>query len=341
MSEADWIDLRSDTLTRPTPDMRAAMHAAEVGDDVYGEDPTVNALEQLAAGMLGKEAGLFLASGTQSNLVGLLTHCQRGDEYIVGGTAHTYQFEGGGAAALGGIQPQTLPFAEDGTLDLDSVEALIKPDNVHFANTRLLCLENTQDGKATAAPYFAEARALVDRHGLGLHLDGARYFNAAVATGGSIDAIASPCDTVSICLSKGLGAPVGSVLVGPADFIHRARRWRKMVGGGMRQAGVIAAAGIYALENNVDRLAEDHEKAELVAAAMNARFPAAAVANTNMVFVDLPAPTFAALREAFAARQIRINRNRWVFHLDVSFDAVARLVSVIESVPLGAEVSAG
>ena len=325
----DWIDLRSDTLTRPTPAMRAAMHEAEVGDDVYGEDPTVNALEDLAAGMLGKEAGLFLASGTQSNLVSLLTHCQRGDEYIAGGTAHTYQFEGGGAAALGGIQPQTLPFEADGTLDLAAVESLIKPENVHFANTRLLCLENTQDGKATGAGYFAEARALVDRHGLGLHLDGARYFNAAVAIGGSVAAIAEPCDTVSICLSKGLGAPVGSVLVGSADFIHAARRWRKMVGGGMRQAGVIAAAGIYALENNVERLAEDHEKAEIVAAAVNKRFPEAAVVNTNMVFVDLPRETFAQLRQAFAARHIRINRNRWVFHLDVSNDDVERIVAAI------------
>ena len=337
----DWIDLRSDTLTRPTAAMREAMHVAEVGDDVYGEDPTVNALESFAAELLGKEAGLFLASGTQSNLVALLTHCQRGDEYIAGATAHTYQFEGGGAAALGGIQPQTLPFEADGSLDLQSVEALIKPENVHFANTRLLCLENTQDGKASGAEYFNQARALVDRHGLGLHLDGARYFNAAVATGGSISAIAAPCDTISICLSKGLGAPVGSVLVGPADFIHRARRWRKMVGGGMRQAGVIAAAGIHALQNHVSRLVEDHEKAARVAAAVNERFPDAAEANTNMVFVDLPPTTFNALREHFAARQIRINRNRWVFHLDVSFDDTERMMTAIDQFDADASVSAG
>lgn len=338
---SDWIDLRSDTVTRPTAAMRSAMHAAEVGDDVYGEDPTVNALEAYAAELLNKEAGLFLASGTQSNLVALLTHCQRGDEYIAGGTAHTYKFEGGGAAALGGIQPQTLPFEADGTLDLDAVEALIKPENVHFANTRLLCLENTQDGKATGADYFVAARELVDRHGLGLHLDGARYFNAAVATGGAPAAIAEPCDTVSICLSKGLGAPVGSVLVGPADFIHAARRWRKMVGGGMRQAGVIAAAGVYALEHNIERLAEDHEKAQLVAAAVNRSFPDAAVANTNMVFVDLPAETFNQLRDAFAARQIRINRNRWVFHLDVSFDDAQRIVTALGEFSAEASVRAG
>lgn len=326
---SDWIDLRSDTVTRPTAAMRAAMHAAEVGDDVYGEDPTINALEKLAAELLSKEAGLFLASGTQSNLVALLTHCQRGDEYIAGGTAHTYQFEGGGAAALGGIQPQTLPFLADGSLDLNAVEALIKPDNVHFARTRLLCLENTQDGKATGSGYFGEARRLVDRHGLGLHLDGARYFNAAVAAAEPVDAIAAPCDSISICLSKGLGAPVGSVLVGPRDFIHEARRWRKMVGGGMRQAGIVAAAGIYALENNIERLAEDHDKARRVAAAVNERYQGAAVANTNMVFVQMPVAEFDRLRERFAARGIRVNRNRWVFHLDIDFDAVERIVTAI------------
>ena len=326
---SEWIDLRSDTVTRPTPGMRDAMHRAEVGDDVYGEDPTVNALEKLAAEMLGKDAGLFLASGTQSNLVALLTHCQRGDEYVAGATAHTYRFEGGGAAALGGIQPQTLPFEPDGTLDLESVEALIKPDNVHFARTRLLCLENTQDGKATGSGYFQRARELVDRHHLGLHLDGARYFNAAVATGEPSSAIAAPCDTVSVCLSKGLGAPVGSVLVGPEDFIHEARRWRKVVGGGMRQAGVIAAAGLYALRQNVDRLIEDHEKAEMVASAVNDRFQGAAVANTNMVFVDLPAGEFARLTEHFSEHRIRINRNRWVFHLDVSFEDAERIVGAI------------
>lgn len=321
--------------------MRAAMHDAEVGDDVYGEDPTVSALEARSADLLGKEVGLFLASGTQSNLVALLTHCQRGDEYIAGGTAHTYQFEGGGAAALGGIQPQTLPFEADGTLDLDAAEQLIKPDNVHFARTRLLCLENTQDGKATGSPYFVEAGELARRHGLGLHLDGARYFNAVVATAEAADVIAAPCDTVSLCLSKGLGAPVGSVLVGPRDFIEEARRWRKMVGGGMRQAGVIAAAGLHALAHHIERLAEDHEKAALVGAAVEARFPGAATVNTNMVFVDLPDAVFGRLRDAFAAERIRINRNRWVFHLDVSFADAARIAAAIGAFENDALVSEG
>jgi len=326
-----WIDLRSDTVTRPTTDMRKAMYDAEVGDDVYGEDPTVSRLERKTSELLDKEAGLFVASGTQSNLVALLTHCQRGDEYIAGSTAHTYQFEGGGAAALGGIQPQTLPFEPDGTLDLNAVERLIKPDNVHFAKTRLLCTENTQDGKAAAPDYFRQARELVDRHGIGLHLDGARYFNAVVATGTARDAIATPCDTVSICLSKGLGAPIGSVLVGAKDVIRDARRWRKMVGGGMRQAGVVAAAGIYALNHHIDRLAEDNEKAGMVAHAVNERFQSGAVANTNMVFVELPDTELRQLIDHFARQHIRISRARWVFHLDISFEDTERIVDAIRS----------
>jgi threonine aldolase len=325
----DWIDLRSDTVTCPTAGMRKAMYEAEVGDDVYGEDPTVNALEAHMAELLGKEAGLFVASGTQSNLIALLTHCQRGDEYIAGSTAHTYQFEGGGGAALGGIQPQTMSFEADGTLDLATVERLIKPDNVHFARTRLLCTENTQSGKPTGPDYFCRAREMVDRHGLALHLDGARYFNAVVATGASKDAIADPCDTVSICLSKGLGAPVGSVLVGPGDFIEEARRWRKMVGGGMRQAGVIAAAGLYALEHHIDRLSDDHEKASRIAAAFNERYQGAATASTNMVFIDLPDTETDRLVSHFADHRIRIGRERWVFHLDVSFEDVDRIVTAL------------
>ncbi|MEZ5560454.1 MAG: low-specificity L-threonine aldolase [Pseudomonadales bacterium] len=316
------IDLRSDTVTRPSAAMRQAMHQAELGDDVYGEDPTVNALEALAADRLGHEAGLFVASGTQSNLVALLTHCGRGDEYIAGGTAHCYKYEGGGAAALGGIQPQTLPFEADGTLDLRAVERLVKPDDPHFARTRLLCLENTQAGRATGPAYFELARAYCDRLGLALHLDGARLFNAAVATGCDARDIARHCDSVSVCLSKGLGAPVGSVLVGSAAFIHAARRWRKMVGGGMRQAGVLAAAGIYALEHNVDRLAEDHDKAARLAALVNERYQGAAAHHTNMVFVDLPEAELSNLRERFARRGIVIRNDRWVTHLDVSFNDI-------------------
>lgn len=324
-----WIDLRSDTVTRPSRGMRDAMYRAEVGDDVYGEDPTVNALEARTAEMLGMEAGLFVASGTQSNLIALLTHCQRGDEYIAGATAHTYWYEGGGGAALGGIQPQTLPFAADGTLDLAAVEKLIKPDDVHFARTRLLCLENTQAGRAAGPDYFSRARALVSGHQLALHLDGARYFNAVVATGCARDAISSHCDTVSVCLSKGLGAPVGSVLVGQKAFIHEARRWRKMVGGGMRQAGVIAAAGIYALEHNVQRLGEDHEKARVIAAAINDRQSDAAESHTNMVFVRLPAAELESLTGHLQSRKIRAPRPRWVCHLDISWSDVERITEAI------------
>jgi threonine aldolase len=319
------VDLRSDTVTRPTAAMRSAMLAAEVGDDVYGDDPSVNALEALAADMLGHEAGLFCPSGTQSNLIALLTHCGRGDEYIVGGSAHTYRFEGGGAAVLGGIQPQPLPFEADGSLDLDAVRALIKPDDFHFARTRLLCLENTQAGRATGPDYFARARAFCDETRLALHLDGARLFNAAVAMGCSAADIARHCDSVSICLSKGLGAPVGSVLLGSRPFIREARRWRKVVGGGMRQAGFLAAAGSYALTHHVERLAEDHHKAERLAELVNARYPGAASQHTNMVFVALPPPELAALQTRLAGHGVLIRGPRWVLHLDVSMDDVERI----------------
>ncbi|MFU8769867.1 MAG: low-specificity L-threonine aldolase, partial [Desulfotignum sp.] len=263
------IDLRSDTVTRPGREMLAAMMAAPVGDDVYGEDPTVNLLEQTAARITGKAAALFCASGTQTNLVALLSHCERGDEYIVGQTAHTYRYEAGGGAVLGSIQPQPLDFEPDGTLDLARVARFIKPDDFHFAKTRLLCLENTQGGKVLPLEYLKDARALADRHGLGFHLDGARVFNAAVKLGVDVKEITTLFDSVSCCLSKGLGAPVGSVLCGSDAFIARARRWRKMVGGGMRQAGILAAAGLYALSRNIDRLAEDHAHAARLAAGLS------------------------------------------------------------------------
>jgi threonine aldolase len=311
--------------------MRSAMLAAEVGDDVYGDDPSVNALEALAAGMLGHEAGLFCPSGTQSNLIALLTHCGRGDEYIVGGSAHTYRFEGGGGAVLGGIQPQPLPFEVDGSLDLDAVRALIKPDDFHFARTRLLCLENTQAGRATGADYFARARAFCDDTRLALHLDGARLFNAAVATGCSAADIARHCDSVSICLSKGLGAPVGSLLLGSTPFIREARRWRKVVGGGMRQAGILAAAGSYALTHHVERLAEDHANAARLAELVNARYPGAASQHTNMVFVALPAAELATLQTRLAEHGVLIRGARWVLHLDVSADDVERVGGILTS----------
>jgi threonine aldolase len=259
------IDLRSDTVTLPTPAMRQAMIEADVGDDVYGEDPAVNKLEQLAARMLGKPSALFCPSGTQSNLLALLTHCERGDEYIVGQTAHTYRYEGGGAAVLGSIQPQPLLFEKDGTLDLKKVADFIKPDDFHFAKTRLLCLENTHHGIVLPMDYMAAARDFCSENSLGLHLDGARIFNAAVKLDVDVQAITQHVDTVSCCLSKGLGAPVGSVLAGPEKQIRQARRWRKMLGGGMRQAGFLAAAGIYALTHHIDRLNQDHGNAQNLA----------------------------------------------------------------------------
>ncbi|NOR50755.1 MAG: low-specificity L-threonine aldolase [Desulfuromonadales bacterium] len=252
------IDLRSDTVTRPTSVMRQVMAGAEVGDDVYGEDPTVNRLQELAAEMCGMEAGLFVPSGTQGNLLAILSHCQRGEEYIAGQQAHCYRYEAGGAAVFGGVQPQPINFEADGTLDLTQVAAFIKPADDHFAITRLLCLENTQAGRVLSLDYQSDAADLAREYDLKMHLDGARVFNAAISQQVSLSAITSYYDSVSFCLSKGLGAPVGSLLVGSHEFITRAHRWRKMAGGGMRQVGILAAAGIYALEHQVERLAEDH-----------------------------------------------------------------------------------
>jgi threonine aldolase len=329
MTRADlnWIDLRSDTVTRPTPAMREAMARAPVGDDVYGEDPTVTELETTLAARLGFESGLFVPSGTQSNLVALLSHCGRGDEYIAGQMAHTYRFEGGGAAVLGGIQPQPLPFAADGTLDLAAVAEVIKPDDFHFARTRLLCLENTQAGKAIAPAYFAAARALCEARGLALHLDGARLFNAAIDLAVDPRAITEPCHSVSVCLSKGLGAPVGSVLLGGGEFIARARRWRKVLGGGMRQAGIIAAAGLYALQHHVDRLVDDHRRAAGLATAMRALGFTVEQA-TNMVFVT-GGGDFDALARHLAAARVRIRGPRWVLHLDIDDRSVERVVAAL------------
>ncbi|TQI79891.1 L-threonine aldolase [Serratia fonticola] len=256
------IDLRSDTVTQPSADMRAAMAQADVGDDVYGDDPTVNALQAEAVRLSGKEAALFLPTGTQANLVALLSHCQRGEEYIVGQQAHNYKYEAGGAAVLGSIQPQPIEANPDGTLPLDKVAAAIKPDDIHFAKTRLLSLENTISGRVLPLDYLQQAWQFTREHHLALHIDGARIFNAAVALNVPLKTLAQYCDTFTICLSKGLGAPVGSLLCGSQDFIQRAIRWRKMTGGGMRQAGILAAAGLYALEHNVQRLKEDHDNAK-------------------------------------------------------------------------------
>lgn len=330
------IDLRSDTVTRPTEDMRRIMAEAEVGDDVYGEDPTVNKLEARAAELLGKEAAIFAPSGTQTNLLALLSHCQRGEEYIVGQLAHTYKYEAGGAAVLGSIQPQPLDFEPDGTLDLDRVEAAIKPDDYHFARTRLLCLENTHNGQALPLEYLPQAQELAKRYKLLTHLDGARLFNAAVKSGVDAAEIARFFDSVSICLSKGLGAPVGSLLCGDDQTIFRARRWRKMLGGGMRQAGIIAAAGLFALENNRARLQQDHENAQLLAQGLGAIDSVAVEygsSQTNMVFVTLPAGSEGKLQECMADNNVMVaagQRVRLVVHLDVDRADIKRVTRLFE-----------
>lgn len=318
------IDLRSDTVTRPTPEMRRLMAEAPVGDDVFSDDPTVNRLEERAAGLLGKEAAIFAPSGTQTNLIALLSHCQRGDEYIVGQAAHTYRYEAGGAAVLGSIQPQPLDFQADGTFDLATVKQAIKPDDFHFARSRLLCIENTHHGLALPMDYFPRVARFASQQNLKLHLDGARIFNAAVKCGVDVTAISSHFDTISVCLSKGLGAPVGSVLCGDEETIARARRWRKMVGGGMRQAGIIAAAGLYALEHNRDRLLNDHEHARMLAEGLQ-QIDGVMVehqdAQTNMVFVTPPADKADGLQAYLAEHGILIlggSRIRLVTHLDIS-----------------------
>ena len=316
------IDLRSDTVTRPGPAMRAAMAAAEVGDDVWGDDPTVNRLQEAVAEHAGKEAGLFFPSGTQSNLAALMAHCGRGDEYIVGQLAHTYKYEGGGAAVLGSIQPQPIENAPDGALPLDKIAAAIKLVDDHFARTRLLALENTIGGKVLSARYVAEATDLARQRGLATHLDGARVFNAAVASGLPVADLCAPFDSVSICFSKGLGAPVGSVLVGSKALIEGAHRWRKVLGGGMRQAGVLAAACLYALEHNVERLAEDHDNAAHLAAGL-AQIDEVTVQSqaTNMVFAQLPQEHCNPLEAWLKARGIltqMVYSSRFVTHMDVS-----------------------
>jgi len=262
------IDLRSDTITRPTPSMRRAMAEARVGDDVFGEDPTVNRLEEISAERLGKQAALFVASGTMGNLASVLSHCGRGDETILGDLSHMHLFEQGGMAALGGVHPRTVRNEPDGTMNLDAIEAAIRPDDVHHPPTRLIAVENTHNrchGSPLNAAYMRGLRALADRHGLKIHVDGARIFNAAAARGLDVRELAADADSITFCLSKALAAPVGSVVCGAPEFIARARRARKVLGGGMRQAGVLAAAGIVALDEMVDRLAEDHANARTLA----------------------------------------------------------------------------
>lgn len=330
------IDLRSDTVTRPCTDMRSAMAQADVGDDVFGEDPTVNQLEEMAADMLGFESALFACSGTQTNLLALLSHCQRGDEYIVGQQAHTYRYEGGGGAVLGSIQPQPIEFEPDSTLDLARVKMYIKPDDFHFARTRLLCLENTQAGKALPMDYLARAASFAKDEGLRIHLDGARIFNAALKRNVSAAVIASHFDSVSVCLSKGLGAPVGSLLCADRELIREARKWRKMLGGGMRQAGIVAAAGIYALRHNRQRLVEDHENAALLAQGLGEISEIAVdfhEAQTNMVYVTLPPESAARLPAFLQQRNILVSggeKVRLVTHLDVAGEDIPRVVEAFK-----------
>jgi threonine aldolase len=339
------IDLRSDTLTQPTPAMRRAMAEAVVGDDVFGEDPTVNALEALAAARLGKEAALFVTSGTPGNLASLLAHCGRGDEVIMGDQSHTFLYEQGGSAALGGIHPRPIPNQPDGTLRLEDIAAAIRSDNPHFPISRLVCLENTHNrcsGACLTPDYTAAVADLAHRHGLKLHLDGARIFNAAVALGVDVRELVGPADSVTFCLSKGLAAPVGSVICGPADFIQRARRARKVLGGGMRQAGILAAAGIVALNEMVERLADDHAHARLLAEGIadlpGIRLDLARV-QTNIVIFALEHPrlTPVALVEALRHREVGIlaiggNQLRAVTHYGIAREHIEEAIAAFRAI---------
>ncbi|MBC7955480.1 MAG: low-specificity L-threonine aldolase [Cytophagales bacterium] len=327
------VDLRSDTVTKPTAAMREAMARAEVGDDVFGDDPSVNALQERIASMLGKEAALFVPSGTQSNLAAVMSHCGRGDEYIVGQMAHTYRWEAGGAAVLGSVQPQPLEHQPDGTLALRDIELAIKPDDAHFARSRLLCLENTLGGKALSLAYMADATTLARKHGLATHLDGARLFNAATALGVPARDIAQHFDTVSVCFSKGLGAPVGSALCGSKALIRSAHRWRKMLGGGMRQAGVLAAAALHALDHHVERLVDDHALAQRLAQGLNG-LPGLVIEapQTNMVFVDVAGERAAGLAAHLKSRGVLttgLYRLRFVTHLDVDAPDVDNTITAV------------
>lgn len=332
------IDFRSDTVTQPTPAMREAMANAMVGDDVYGDDPTVNELEAFAASETGFEAALFTTSGTQANLLGLMSHCERGDEYLCGQQAHNYRYEAGGAAVLGSIQPQPIENNPDGTLPFDKLAAAIKPDDSHFARTKLLSLENTINGKVLPLSYLQQARAFTNKHGLKMHLDGARVYNAAVALDVPVREIAQYFDSMTICLSKGLAAPVGSLLLGSKEYITKARRLRKMVGGGMRQAGILAAAGKLALTEQVSQLKTDHDNAKALAHGL-ATLPGFDVnpqwVQTNIVFAKLDdGVDIATLAQKLKQEQIIVspgNPIRFVTHKDISREDIDRLLSVLRS----------
>ena len=350
----EFIDLRSDTVTKPTDAMREAMASAIVGDDVYGEDPTVNRLQEMMAEQVGMEAGLFVASGTMGNVVAILTHAGRGDEMILGHLAHTFLYEGGAAAGLAGVHPHILPNEDDGTINLDAIEEAIRPDNIHFPISRLLCLEDTHNrcgGAAIASQYIDAAAQLAHSHGMSVHLDGARLFNAAIALGVTPAELTRNVDSVMICLSKGLGAPVGSVLCGTRAFIDRALRMRKIVGGGMRQAGIIAAAGVYALEHNVDGLADDHANATRMAAGIDS-IPGLTCTShgkpnttaTNLVYFTVdgsavgdPSLNADVLSLRLQERGILANslgsssQMRMVTHLDVSATDIEQAIAALRS----------
>ena len=342
----EWIDLRSDTVTEPTPEMREAMANAEVGDDVYGEDPTVNHLQALSAKMLGKEAALFVPSGTMGNLAAILAHCDRGDEIIIGDRSHTYLYEAGGVSALGGIHTFVVENRDDGTVPYEEFEAAIRPDNDHFPITSLISLENTHNrcgGSVLSVDYTQEVARIAREHGLSMHIDGARIFNAAIALDVSPESLVASADSVTFCLSKGLCAPAGSVICGDEAFIQKAHRVRKMLGGGMRQAGVLAAAGVVALESMVDRLREDHLRAcrlaetliELPGLSLDYETPA-----TNMIFLRLDAGAPVS-GEEFVRRladkgiKINVSRNgqmRLVIHYWVDDRAIAQVTDAFTDI---------
>jgi len=335
-----WIDLRSDTVTQPSKGMRDFMMRAEVGDDVYGEDPTVNALEAYVSELSGKESALFTSTATQSNLLAMLSHCQRGDEAIVGSIAHTYWWEGGGAAVLGGVQYQTLPFEDDATLDFAKIEKLLKPIDPHHVKSKLLCLENTHHGKVVPLDYLEKVKPFCKKHNLVSHLDGSRVFNAVAATKTPLKEIAESFDSVTLCFSKGLGAPAGSVLCGSKELIQSARRWRKVVGGGMRQAGILAAGAQYALKHNIKRLSEDHDNAKLLAKELTKAELLQVVEgtlHTNMFWFRVP-KNYDKLRDHLKKEGILFPKGanqdghaRLVTHLDVSEKDIKRVVKALKS----------
>ncbi len=329
---SEIIDFRSDTLTKPSKDMKDFMFKAPLGDDVYKEDPSVNELEKYVAKLAQKEAALFVPSGTQSNLLALLSHCQRGDEYICGQEAHMYKFEAGGGAVLGSIQPQPIEFEKDGSLDLKKVKQKIKAPNFHFAKTKLLCLENTHNGKVLNLKYLKKASTFAKKHKLLLHLDGARVFNAVVELDVKLSDITKYFDSISICLSKGLGSPVGSVLVGSYEFIEKAKRYRKMLGGAMRQSGIIASAGLYALKHQVNDLKKDHENARLLADELKKLDKIKVISNnTNMLFIKTKNPK--ALLEYLKENGILISgyeKMRIVVHRDISKDDIKKTIEVFK-----------